>query len=79
MTEVTAREQMILELMNRARLDPAGEAARFGMSLNKDLAAGTITTAPKQVLALNPFLNAAAGKHNMSFAAIERVFAGMGP
>ena len=64
MTEVTAREQMILELINRARLDPAGEAARFGIDLNKDLAAGTITAGPKQVLALNPFLNAAADAHS---------------
>ena len=65
MTEVTAREQMILELINRARLDPAGEAARFGIDLNKDLAAGTITAGPKQVLALNPFLNAAADAHSL--------------
>ena len=40
MAEATAREQLILELMNRARMDPAGEAARFGISLNKDLAGG---------------------------------------
>ena len=64
MAEVTAREQLILELMNRARMDPAGEAARFGISLNKDLAAGTISNAPKQVLAMNAELNGSADAHS---------------
>jgi uncharacterized protein YkwD len=64
MAEATAREQLILELMNRARMDPAGEAARFGISLNKDLAAGTISNAPKQVLAMNAGLNGAADAHS---------------
>ena len=38
----TALEQMLLELINRARLDPAAEAARFGIDLNEGLAPGTI-------------------------------------
>ena len=64
MAEATAQEQLFLELINRARLDPAGEAARFGIDLNQGLAPGTITAAPKQVLAFNPFLNAAADSHS---------------
>ena len=44
---MTAADQYILELVNRARLDPAGEAARLGIDLNEGLAAGTISATPK--------------------------------
>ena len=64
MAEATAREQMILELVNRARMDPAGEAARFGIDLNKDLPAGTLNATPKQVLAGNLLLNESADGHS---------------
>lgn len=64
MAEATAQEQMLLELINRARLDPAGEALRYGIDLNQGLAAGTITAAPKQVLAFNPLVNTAADSHS---------------
>ncbi len=64
MAELTAHEQLLLELVNRARLDPAGEAARYGIDLNQGLAAGTISAAPKQVLASNPNLATAAQNHS---------------
>ena len=60
----TAQEQLMLELINRARMDPAAEAARQGISLNQGLAAGTISTAPKQVLAMNDQLVVAADNHS---------------
>lgn len=62
---LTANEQYLLELMNRARLDPAGEAARMGIGLNDGLAAGTISASAKQVLAPNALLKAAATKHSL--------------
>lgn len=62
---ISAAEQYLLELMNRARLDPAGEAARFGISLNKDLAPGTLTATAKQVLAPNALLESAATAHSL--------------
>ena len=46
----------MLELINRARMYPAAEAARLGIALNQGLAPGTISTAPKQVLAMNDLL-----------------------
>jgi hypothetical protein len=58
-------EQYLLELMNRARLNPAAEAARFGIDLNDGLAPGTISTAAKQVLAPNLKLEAAAIDHSL--------------
>ncbi|MFN4140372.1 CAP domain-containing protein [Aestuariivirga sp.] len=64
MAELTAREQYMLELVNRARMDPAGEAARFGISLNQNLTAGTISATPKQVLAPNQYLADAADSHS---------------
>ncbi len=60
----SAAEVYLLELINRGRLDPAAEAARFGISLNAGLAAGTITTAAKQVLAPNAQLEKAAIGHS---------------
>lgn len=62
---LTANEQYLLEMMNRARLDPAGEAARYGIDLNAGLAAGSISAGAKQVLAPNALLEAAATKHSL--------------
>lgn len=63
--EPTVHEQLLLELVNRARLDPSGEASRFGIGLNEGLTAGTISSAPKQPLAVNPFLVDAARQHSV--------------
>ena len=63
MTVEQDREQLDLELINRARLDPAGEAARYGLA---DLSSGTsttITAAAKQVLSFNASLYASASGH----------------
>jgi Ca2+-binding RTX toxin-like protein len=64
MANMTANEQLLLELTNRARMDPAGEAARYGISLNKELLAGSISTTPKQVLAGNDRIAFAADAHS---------------
>jgi Ca2+-binding RTX toxin-like protein len=61
---LTAVEQLILELVNRARLDPAGEAARLGIKLNEGLKAGTISSAPRDPLASNDALHNAADAHS---------------
>ena len=61
---VTAVEQYLLELVNRARLDPAQEAARLGIDLNASLAPGAITPDAKQVLAHNTTLGIAADGHS---------------
>src|SRR5882757_6648628 len=61
----TALEQLILELVNRARLDPAAEAARYGIALNEGVAAAdTISTASKQPLAMNETLLGTARAHS---------------
>jgi serralysin len=62
---MTVAEQYLLELINRARLDPAAEAARYGIGLNDGLRAGTIDTTSKQVLAPNSALEAAATGHSL--------------
>jgi serralysin len=64
MAQPTAFEQYLLELINRARLDPSGEAARFGIGLNDGLSPGTISTAAKAPLAFNPLLIDAARDHS---------------
>ncbi len=64
MAAFTAYEQLLLELMNRARLDPATEATRLGIGLNDGLAAGTISATPKQPLAGNNALVTAARGHS---------------
>lgn len=55
----TAQEQLLIELINRARMDPAGEAARYGIDLNQGLAPGTLSAAPLAPLAGNALLHAA--------------------
>jgi hypothetical protein len=57
-------EQLILELINRARANPEAEASRLGISLNASLPAGTITAAPKQPLAPNQQLQNASVGHS---------------
>ena len=62
--DLTAEEQYLLELINRARLDPAAEASRYGLSLNAGLTSGTIDTSSKQPLAPNAILHLAAETHS---------------
>jgi len=57
-------EQYLLELINRARADPAGEAARYGIDLNEGLEPGTISSDPKQPLAPNTDLVNGARGHS---------------
>lgn len=64
MANMTATEQLMLELVNRARMNPVGEAKLMKIDLNKGLAAGTISSAPKQVLAGNDTLNLSADTHS---------------
>lgn len=61
---LTAIEQYMLELINRARLNPAAEAERFGLPLNAGLDKGTISTSAKGVLAPNSYLEFAAERHS---------------
>lgn len=80
-----ANEQYLLELINRGRLDPSAELARYNAavasgaysgsalsSLNSGLAAGTIGTAALQPLAPNEALNTAAANHSRHMLAVDR-------
>ena len=62
---MSAAEQYLLELINRARLDPAAEALRIGMSLNDGLTSGTIDASAKEVLSPHAQLEAAAHNHSL--------------
>lgn len=64
MADVSAQEQLMLELLNRARMDPLAEAARYGITLNQGLVGNPITSTPKQVLAMNGDLFNAADAHS---------------
>ena len=61
---LSAAEQYLLELINRARLDPQAEANRYGVNLNSGLQSGTIDASAKQVLAPNSKLENAAISHS---------------
>ena len=71
-TDLTENEQLFLELVNRARLDPAAEAARYDIDLNGPDPDGDLTVTPsplltadpKQPLAFNPNLSLAAERHS---------------
>ena len=57
-------DQLLLELVNRARANPGAEAALYGIDLNAGLAPGTISNTAKQPLAPNQLLINAAGAHS---------------
>jgi uncharacterized protein YkwD len=63
MSEPTALDQYLIEMINRARMDPTAEAARLGIDLNQGLSQGQISTAPKQPLAFDPELADSARGH----------------
>jgi len=61
---MTSQEQLLLELVNRQRSDPEGEAAIYGIDLNADLDPGEITPEPKQPVAPNSNLTQGARGHS---------------
>lgn len=61
---MTNEEQYLIELINRARLAPLGEAARLDIGLNDGLTPGEITAEAKGVLAPNDALHLAAKGHS---------------
>lgn len=69
---LTAIEQLLLEMINRARLDPAGEAKRLGFSLNEGLRSGTLSSSAKQPLAPNDDLTDAARGHSQHMIAVDK-------
>ncbi|NER00164.1 MAG: hypothetical protein F6K30_26280, partial [Cyanothece sp. SIO2G6] len=67
MTTPTNENQLMLELINRARANPQAETNRYSAlngDLNEGLAAGTISTDAKQPLAWNELLGNAAEGHS---------------
>ena len=65
MTQPTAQDQYMLELINRGRRTPQAEADLYlGGNLNKGLSPNTITVDAKQPLAFNSKLNTAAKSHS---------------
>jgi hypothetical protein len=60
----TAFDQYMVELINRARMDPGAEAARFGIDLNEGLDPGTLADGARQPLAINLFATSAAQLHS---------------
>ncbi|MGC9452461.1 MAG: CAP domain-containing protein [Oceanipulchritudo sp.] len=60
----TPYEQLMLELLNRARANPGAEATRLGIDLNEGLNPGTIEDSPKPPLAFHPYLIQSARAHS---------------
>lgn len=61
----TSSEVMMVELINRARANPSAEATLYGIELNEGVPSEkTISTDPKQPLAINPMLVTAARLHS---------------
>lgn len=60
----TAQEVYVVELVNRARFDPAAEAARYGIGLNDGISGTMISAERKAPLAHNLLLIDAARAHS---------------
>lgn len=69
---MSPHEQLMIELVNRARSAPEAEAARMGIQLNDGLSPGTIQPKSKQPLAPHQILIQAAGNHSQDM--LERDF-----
>ena len=67
-------EQFMLELINRARADPAAEAGRLGLSSVDEGTGGKVSDDPQPPLAMNAKLIAAARKHSRDM--LDRNFFG---
>ncbi len=61
---MTPAEQFFLEQLNRARLDPLAEAARFDIDLNQGLSGPPLTGEARQPLAPNAVLRDASAAHS---------------
>ena len=72
MAQYSPVEQLMLELVNRARLDPLAEANRFGIDLNQGLAPGTLKGTAKAVLAPNELLVDAARGHSQHMFDVDK-------
>ena len=59
--EPTAMEVYFITLINRARTNPTGEAARYGITINEGLPADTISRTPLPPLAINARCQSVAG------------------
>jgi hypothetical protein len=81
MAEPTGAEILMWSLINRARLDPGGEAARYGIDLNegppRESQNGpvvTLTTTSKQPLAWNSALFSVADQHSQDMMNSQTLF-----
>ncbi len=61
---ITNQEQLVVELVNRARSNPAAEAARYGIELDDGFQPGAISPAARQPLAPHQALVNAARAHS---------------
>jgi len=69
--DFSAHDQLMLELVNRARMAPLAEAERYGIDLNEGFDEGTISSEPIQPLAPNQILTDAARAHSADMLARE--------
>ncbi len=64
MQSFSAHDQLFLELLNRARLDPSAEAQRYNIALNRGFAENHFDSSSKQPLAPSDVLRSAALHHS---------------
>ena len=64
---MTPAEQFFLEQVNRARLDPLAEAARYGIDLNAGITDPAMTGEARQPLAPNALLKDASHRHSLDY------------
>ena len=71
--EPAAMEVYFVTLLNRARMDPKGEAARYGITINEGLPGGTVSRQPLPPLAINALLTDSARNHSIHMLNVDTV------
>lgn len=71
--EPTPMEVYFVTLINRARMNPAGEALRYGITLNEGLPRNTISRSPLPPVAISNTLTHAARGHSTQMLAVDQL------
>src|SRR5260221_9525019 len=66
-------EQLLLELINRARANPQAEAMRYSIDLNEGITSSFIAPEPRPPVAFNKFLLKSTRQHSQWMVDVDKL------